>query len=72
VVRQHLKDKEKPTLELYNLKKDPIESNNVAEEHPDVIEKASAIFKREHENAEIERFRIPLIADGLLSVEQEN
>lgn len=72
LVRQHLKDKEKPTLELYNLKEDPTESNNVAEEHPDIVEKAAAIFEKERENAEIERFRIPLIEDGLLSVRSEN
>ena len=71
VVRQHLKDKKKaPTLELYNLKDDPTESNNVAEEHPEIIQKAVEIFKKEHENAEVERFRIPLIENGLLADKQ--
>lgn len=67
VVRQHLKDKKSsPTLELYNLKDDLKESNNVAEKHPEIIKKAVEIFKREHQNAEVERFRIPLIEEGLL------
>ncbi|WP_411030148.1 arylsulfatase [Spongiimicrobium sp. 3-5] len=67
VVRQNLKNKKEPTLELYDLSKDPEESNNVAEEHPELIRKAAAIFAKEHQNAEIERFRIPLIENGLLT-----
>jgi arylsulfatase len=66
-VRQHLKDKEKPTLELYDLANDPTESKNVASEHPDILEKAAAIFKQEHTKSEFERFQIPLLEQGLLS-----
>jgi arylsulfatase len=66
VVRQHLKDKKEPTLELYNLKEDPSESNNIAEDHAEIIEKAAEIFKREHEDAATDRFRIPLVEEGLL------
>ncbi|MDC6387920.1 arylsulfatase [Maribacter sp. PR1] len=66
VVRQHLKDDEDPTLELYNLKTDLAETNNVAEEHPEILERAAAIFEAEHINAETERFRIPKIERGLL------
>lgn len=68
VVRQNLKNKKKkPTLELYNLKNDPSESNNIAEQHSEIIQKAVQIFKAQHQNAETERFRIPLIEDGLLA-----
>ena len=67
VVRQHLKDKEKPTLELYDLANDPTESKNVASEHPDILKKAAAIFKQEHTKSEFERFQIPLLEQGLLS-----
>lgn len=66
VVRQHLKDNEHPTLELYNLKTDPTESNNMANEHSAILDQAAAIFKAEHTNAETERFRIPMIEEGLL------
>ncbi|AWX43721.1 N-sulfoglucosamine sulfohydrolase [Flagellimonas maritima] len=66
VVRQHLKDKETPTLELYNLKVDPSESHNIANKHPDIIKKAALIFEKEHENASSDRFRIPMIENGLI------
>lgn len=67
VVRQHVKDKENPTLELYNLAKDPTESTNIANEHPDILQKAALIFEREHTPSELERFQIPLLEQGLLS-----
>lgn len=66
VVRQHLKDKEQPTTELYNLKEDPKERYNIAAEHPEILEKAAAIFQKEHTKAETERFQIPLLENGLL------
>lgn len=67
LVRQHLKDKKEPTLELYNLKTDPSESENIAIQYPEIIEKAAKVFQAEHENAQTERFRIPSIENGLLS-----
>ncbi len=70
IVRQNLKNKKEPTLELYNLALDPTESNNVALQNPEILEKAAAIFKREHKDAVSERFRIPLIESGLLNVKE--
>ncbi|MEX0313708.1 MAG: arylsulfatase [Allomuricauda sp.] len=68
VVRQNLKNpKAEPTLELYNLAQDPAELNNVADENPDILAKAAEVFSNEHTNSEVERFRIPLIENGLLS-----
>lgn len=67
VIRQHLKDEEAPTLELYNLKTDLAEANNVADQHPEIIKRAAEIFEQEHQDAQIERFKIPLIESGLLS-----
>jgi arylsulfatase len=67
VIRKNLKtEKEGPTLELYNLRNDPQEIINLASDHPELIQKAAAIFKREHQNAELDRFRIPAIETGLL------
>jgi arylsulfatase len=66
VIRQHLKDDKQPTLELYNLKDDSAEQVNIVAMHPEILEKAAAIFKKEHTTAETELFQIPLIEQGLL------
>lgn len=67
LIRKNLKNpKKEPTLELYNLKEDIREENNIAEQHPDIIKKAAKIFKEQHTNAEVERFRIPVVENGLL------
>ena len=62
----HLKDKLPPSLELYNLKEDPAEENNIAEQHPQLIEQADAYFRQAHQRSEIERFQIPLLEEGFL------
>jgi len=66
VVRQHLKDKQTPTLELYDLVNDPTETTNLADEHPEVLKKAAMIFEKEHTQSEFERFQIPVLEQGLL------
>lgn len=67
LIRQHLKDdKNTATLELYNLETDPNEQKNVASKHQDILEKMADIFQKEHQNAELERFRIPMIEQHLL------
>ena len=50
-------------IELYNLNLDPLESTDVAEEHPDVIETIGKIMQQEHEPAHIERFRMEQLCD---------
>lgn len=70
LIRQNLKDpKNKPTLELYDLSKDPNEKENIAANYPDIIQKMSDIFQHEHTVAEIDRFRIPLVENGLTRTE---
>lgn len=71
LVRQHLKDKEEATLELYNIREDPKEQYNLAEEHPEILEQAAAIFQKEHKKAETERFQIPMLETGLLNETKE-
>ncbi|MGB5434723.1 MAG: arylsulfatase [Maribacter sp.] len=66
VVRQHLKDnKEEATLELYNLRSDPMETTNVANEYPDILKNAARIFKEERTTPEMDIFKIPALANGL-------
>jgi arylsulfatase A-like enzyme len=66
VIRQNLKaEKALPTLELYNLENDPGELVNLAHHHPEIITQASKIFAKEHRNAELDRFRIPMVEKGL-------
>ena len=67
VVRQNLNNEKEPTLEVYNLKDDPTETTNVAASHPEILKKAAEIFKTEREAPELEKFKIPLLSDGLLS-----
>ena len=67
LVWAHLKDKLPPSLELYNLKEDPAEENNIAEQHPQLIEQADAYFRQAHRRSEIERFQIPLLEEGFLN-----
>ncbi|MBC9797084.1 arylsulfatase [Sinomicrobium weinanense] len=67
ILRRDLMDAEKATLELYNLKTDPREEHNVAGQHSEIVKKAEAIFKEQHSDAEIKKFRIPLIESGLLN-----
>ena len=71
VVRRNLKNNEPATLELYDLEADPGETQNLAEQNTDVLKQAEEIFDREHEDAEVERFRIPVLERGLLADKEE-
>ena len=71
VIRRNLKRSgENHTLELYNLSVDPEELNNVATDHPHILDTASDIYDNEHIKSEIEEFRINSIENGLLSSQQ--
>jgi arylsulfatase len=50
-------------IELYNLKDDIQERNNVASNHPEVVAKIEEIMKREHLPSVVERFRIRQLGD---------
>ena len=47
-------------VELYNLSDYPYEQNDVAEQHPEIVEKVLEIFRKEHVDAEVERFKMPV------------
>ncbi|WKN42791.1 arylsulfatase [Tunicatimonas pelagia] len=56
---------EEPTLELYNLSEDLAETNNVADSHPDVVQKAQSIINQAHTEPTLENFKIPTLEAGL-------
>ncbi len=64
-VRMDLKKDESAPIQLYNLQNDPREEQDVAAEHPDIVEKARTIMVREHRPATIERFRMAALGDNL-------
>ena len=50
-------------IELYNLKIDPAEQQNVAPANPEVVKQIEKIMKQEHTEAEIEKFKIEQLGD---------
>ena len=56
-------DKGDLDVELYNLDEDPTESNNVAEQHPEIVEKIENIMKTARTRPEVERFRFTELGD---------
>ncbi len=47
-------------IELYNLKDDPSETNNIANNHPDIVNRMKAIMNREHEQSDNFPFRFEI------------
>nr|WP_299383249.1 arylsulfatase [Allomuricauda sp.] len=50
-------------IELYDLENDLMELNDVAEAHPDVVDKISKIMEEEHVPATIQRFKFSELGD---------
>ena len=50
-------------IELYNLKDDPAEQNNIAAENPNIVSQIERIMVEQHTSATIERFKIEQIGD---------
>ncbi len=46
------------TIELYNLEEDLAEKNNIADQHPEIVEKLFEAIKKEHSTPDVEQFRI--------------
>ncbi|WP_183558604.1 hypothetical protein [Mucilaginibacter sp. SP1R1] len=51
------------TWSLYDLNTDEKEQNDVAVNHPDIIQKMIAISKKEHHTLELSRFIIPVLEE---------
>jgi len=56
LVRYNVLNPEKTTTELYNLETDLGEENNVAEEHPEIVEELSQIMKNARTDSEVFTF----------------
>ena len=50
-------------IELYNLKKDSMEQQNVALNHPDIVDEMAEIMKKEHTTPGIDKFKIAQLGD---------
>jgi len=50
-------------IELYNLKSDPAEQQNIAADHPEIVGKIAEVMKREHTPSQIDRFKFASLGD---------
>jgi arylsulfatase len=67
LLRRHLIDEESPTLELYHLGKDPAEQENIATDHPAVVQQMAALFDKKYRPSDMEKHRILAVEEGLLT-----
>ncbi|MGI9541971.1 MAG: arylsulfatase, partial [Cyclobacteriaceae bacterium] len=52
-------------LELYDLENDPAETEDISEQHPEIVAKIEGIMKLEHTPAEIDRFKFKELGDPI-------
>lgn len=52
-------------IELYDLSVDSLEINNIAQDYPEIIKEIEIIFKKEHIEATMERFRMAALGDQI-------
>jgi arylsulfatase len=50
-------------IQLYDLKRDPEERYDLADEHPGIVAKLEQIMSREHVASSLDRFKIPQLGD---------
>ncbi len=50
-------------IELYDLDNDILEENDIANQHPNIVAQMKAIMKKEHRQAENEKFRMSALGD---------
>ncbi len=55
--------KDSMQVHLYNLEEDIQELNDVADQHPEIVQQIERIFEQEHEPAELEKFKIKQLGD---------
>ena len=52
-IRLQVKRDPNGPIELYDLKKDPQEKNNIASEHPDIVDKMAQVMKKAHVDSDV-------------------
>lgn len=62
-IRKNILKENNMSVELYNLETDIKETNDVANQHPDIVDSIKAIMNREHVRSSIERFQMAAIGD---------
>ena len=50
-------------IELYNLRTDPMEQQNIALDHPDIVNEMAAIMSKEHTVPRIDKFKMKPLGD---------
>lgn len=50
-------------IQLFNLETDPLEQNDMADQHPDLVAQLAKIMKDEHSIPEIDRFKMEALGD---------
>ncbi|MCG8389537.1 MAG: arylsulfatase [Cytophagales bacterium] len=50
-------------IELYNLRTDPMEQQNIAPDHPDIVNEMAAIMSKEHTVPRIDKFKMKPLGD---------
>lgn len=61
-IRKNIFDGNK-TIELYDLEKDTGETNDVADQHPEIVQQIETIMQQEHTPAKNKKFRFPQLGD---------
>ncbi|SHG55847.1 arylsulfatase [Fodinibius roseus] len=51
-------------IELYNLEEDIQEQHNIADQHPEIIEKIEGIMQKEHTPPALDNFRMEVLEEG--------
>ncbi|MBI9064754.1 MAG: hypothetical protein JEZ14_22400, partial [Marinilabiliaceae bacterium] len=61
---KNLAQQDKLLFELYDLEKDPDEQNNIAHEHPEILEQMYRIVKKEHVTSWNEMWHQKVLGDN--------
>ena len=64
-IRKNIIKENNTSIELYDLSNDIREENNIASDHPDIVEQIKAIMDQEHDQAKIKRFRMSALGDKI-------